>query len=100
MILYPRNKKILGKEYKQRLTPRPTRPDLGDIKRRRQSIFDMQLKIANANKSPPWTMSELDTVLKGLKNNKSRDHSGYVNEIFKPGVIGSDLKQHYNITKV
>ena len=85
-------KKLLGKEYKQRLRPRPTRSDLGDIKRRRQSIFDMQLKIANANKSSPWAMSDLDTALKGLKNNKSRDHAGYVNEIFKPGVIGSDLK--------
>ena len=86
-------KKLLGKEYKQRLRPRPTRPDLGNIKRRRQLIFDMQLRIASSNKSLPWTMSDLDTVLRGLKNNKSRDHAGYVNEIFKPGVIGSDLKE-------
>ena len=60
-------KKLLGKEYKQRLRPRPTRPDLGDIKKRRQLIFDMQMKIANANKSSPWNMSDLETVLKGLK---------------------------------
>ena len=37
-------------------------------------------------------MSDLDTVLKNLKNIKSRDHAGYINEIFKPGVIGTDLK--------
>ena len=38
-------------------------------------------------------MSDLDKALADLKNNKSRDHSGYVNEIFKEGVIGSDLKR-------
>ena len=30
-------------------------------------------------------------VLKSLKNNKSRDPHGMVNELFKPGVIGQDL---------
>ena len=93
LISSPREiKKLLGKEYKQRLRPRPTRPDLGDIKKRRQLIFDMQMKIANANETSPWKMSDLETALKGLKTNKSRDNEGYVNEIFKPGVIGTDLK--------
>jgi hypothetical protein len=31
-------------------------------------------------------------VLKKLKNNKTRDPQGLINEIFKPGVIGMDLK--------
>ena len=48
-------------------------------------------------------MSDLDTALKCLKNNKSRDPSGFVNEIFKPGVIGTDMKnsmlQMFNILK-
>ena len=38
-------------------------------------------------------MSDLELALKGLKNNKARDHSGFINEIFKPGVIGLDLKK-------
>ena len=37
-------------------------------------------------------MEELDKVLAKLKNNKSRDFEGYINEIFKTPVIGSDLK--------
>ena len=37
-------------------------------------------------------MEDLDKVLKSLKPNKSRDPHGFVNEIFKPGIIGFDLK--------
>ena len=32
-------------------------------------------------------------VLKNLKNNKSRDQLGLVNDLFKPSVAGIDLKQ-------
>ena len=37
-------------------------------------------------------MIELDKVLKSLKAGKSKDPNNYVCELFKPGVIGSDLK--------
>ena len=94
---------LLAKEYKQRLRPRPIRPDLGDLKERRDAIFDIQLKLAEENSSKPWTMDDLKRALSSLKNNKARDHSGYINEIFKPGTIGSDLKSSllimFNILK-
>ena len=38
-------------------------------------------------------MEDLDRALANLKNNKSRDPEGYINEIFKIGVIGTDLKK-------
>ena len=38
-------------------------------------------------------MSDLNKVLSKLKNNKSCDFQGYINDIFKPNVIGEDLKQ-------
>ena len=53
------------------------------------------MKFAEENKSQKWNMQDLEKALKGLKNNKSRDHAGFVNEIFKPGVIGSHLKSLY-----
>lgn len=86
-------KMLLAKEYKQRLRARPKRSDLGDLKTRRNEIFNLQMKLAEENKSQKWNIEDLERALKGLKNNKSRDHAGFVNEIFKPGVIGSDLKK-------
>ena len=53
----------------------------------------MKLKLAEANPSNPWTISDLETALHDLKNNKSRDPEGLINEIFKKNVIGTDLKQ-------
>ena len=44
-------------------------------------------------KSQEWTEDELDMALRDLKNNKSRDFDGFANELFKNGVIGSDLKK-------
>ena len=52
----------------------------------------MQLKLAEKTPSLPWKMSNLEEALKNLKKNKSRDHAGYANEIFKSDVIGDDLK--------
>jgi hypothetical protein len=86
-------KKLLAKEYKQRLRNRPVRGDLIGLKKRRKEIFDLQLRIAEETSSEPWSMDDLDRALKDLKNNKARDHAGYVNEIFKHGVIGTDLKK-------
>ena len=96
-------RKLLAQEYKLRLRSRPIRSDLGNLKLRRDEIFDLQLRLSEINKSQNWNMSDLDTALKCLKNNKSRDPSGFVNEIFKPGVIGTDMKnsmlQMFNILK-
>ena len=59
---------------------------------RKNEIFQLQLKLAENRTSLPWKMMDLEAALKNLKNNKSRDHAGYVNEIFKCQVIGQDLK--------
>ena len=85
-------KALLAKEYKMRLRNRPFRPDLGDIRLRKEKIFKMQLKLAENVSSPPWKIEDIEKALKSLKNNKCRDQDGYINEIFKPGVIGSDVK--------
>ena len=53
----------------------------------------MKLELAEANSSSLWTMTDLEAALKDLKNNKSRDNDGLVNEIFKKDMIGEDLKK-------
>ena len=37
-------------------------------------------------------MSDLERALSDLKKNKSRDFEGSINEIFKKGIIGDNLK--------
>ena len=39
-----------------------------------------------------WTIGNLDKVLKSLKNNQSRDPMGMINELFKPSIIGDEMK--------
>ena len=43
-------------------------------------------------KTPEWTMMDLNTVMKQLKNNKLRDPLGLANELFKPLNAGEDLR--------
>ena len=50
------------------------------------------MESAKLNTTPDWDMDDLNEALKSLKNNKSSDALGYINELFKPNVIGSDLK--------
>ena len=38
-------------------------------------------------------MNDLEIALKGLKKDKSSDALGYINELFRPEVIGSNLKE-------
>ena len=80
-IIYGPNelKKLLAKEYKERLRMRPIRPDLLNLKTRRKHIFEMKLKLALAKKSVHWKMSDLEIALAYLKKNKSRDNEGFIN---------------------
>ena len=86
-------KRLLEKEYQNRLRSRPYRFDLMHTKLRRKKLFDLKMRLSEKNISRPWTMNELEKALKDLKRNKSRDSDGYLNEIFKNDVIGKDLKR-------
>ena len=85
-------KKLLFKEYKNRLRSRPCLDNLIPSKSRKKRLFDLKLKFAENNKSQLWTSKELEKALNDLKRNKSRDSEGFLNEIFKNDVIGSDLR--------
>ena len=86
-------KNLLMREYKDRLRSRPTRPDLKSHKIRRNKIFELKIQLAKTNKSPDFSMKQLESAIANLKNNKSRDPSGYINELFKKTVIGDNLKE-------
>ena len=84
---------LLAKEYRERLRSRPIRPDMKSMKMRKKRIFQLKMKLAERTQSLEWTMQDLDEALKQLKNNKSRDNDGFINELFKKDVIGDDLKK-------
>ena len=78
--------------YKKRLENRTIQPNLNHLKQEKEELCKVRLEVAKENKTPPWTMTQLEKVLHNLKLNKSRDPLGYVNELFKPEVAGEDLK--------
>ena len=86
-------KNVLSKEYKHRLRSRPIRPDMKSLKKRKKLIFKLKQKLSQLSKTQDWTMKDLEKALSDLKNNKSRDFEGLINEIFKNEVIGDNLKQ-------
>ena len=80
------------KVYEKRLKNRPMKDNLSHIKDAKELLCEKILKLASLKKTPPWTMNNLNTVLKNLKKNKARDPYGFANELFMPGVVGDDLK--------
>ena len=82
---------LLHKEYKERLRPRPRHPNLEYIEELKCTSFKIKLEEAKDNKSPEWTMSDLNNVLNDIKKNKARDTYGINRSIFHTYCIGSDL---------
>ena len=85
--------KLALKTYKERLQNRPMKEELIDLKESKEELCQLRLELAGQNKSNPWTMDQLEVVLRNFKNNKSRDPMGFANELFKPNTAGSDLKK-------
>ena len=83
---------ITLKRYKQRLSPLQIKPELQVHEKQREALCDRRLKEAQENKTPDWSVKQLEVVLKQLKNNKSKDPLDLPNEIFKPPNVGCDLK--------
>ena len=66
--------------------------DFSHLQILKETLCDLRLKVTKMRRSEPWKEIELETVLKKLKKNKSRDPDGLINDLFKPGTIGTDLK--------
>ena len=85
-------KDLYLRTYKHRLRPRIIKDGLEDIFYLKTELWNSRLKELLSNKSKPWKMQDLEKVLKSIKNNKSRDPLGMINEVFKAGCAGADLK--------
>ena len=77
--------------YKERLSGNKIEKHLEELERDTNLLCEIRVKTSQRNKTQAWTMDDLKDVLKQLGNDKSRDPEGYINEIFKESVAGSDL---------
>ena len=85
--------KLYLSTYIHRLRHRPIREDLQDLFSLKHKLWEGRLTLLKSNVAKPWTEEDLDRVIKSLKNNQTRDPLGMLNELFKPGVMGKDLKK-------
>ena len=85
-------KQIIMRKYIIRLRKRPANPELKYLMQIKEENSKRIINIAREIKTPPWTEEDIFSVLKSLKSNKCRDPYSMVNEIFKPGVIGTHLQ--------
>ena len=85
-------KKLYLETYVHRLRNRPMKSEYEEIKKLKEELFELKMNLASCNKSAPWSMDDLNLVLKQLKNGKARDPNGWVNDLFGSEVAGSQLK--------
>ena len=85
--------KLIGEEYgKVRLRKRPTHPLNIEGKKIRKILLTLKMEVAKNKITAPFAMKDLETVLKTLKANKSRDPEGIDRTIFGMNTVGNDLK--------
>ena len=79
--------------YVERLKHRDMEPGCMSNYFKKVELWEMRFQYLKTQNTEDWTEDELTGTLKQLKNNKTRDPAGLINEIFKPSVIGKDLKE-------
>ena len=86
-------KKLYIEHFAHRMRQRPILPSLKSYQKTVEEDFYELLKISKMNKSPDWTLDDLNKVLRSLKRNQSQDTMEFSNEIFLNDNIGSDLRK-------
>ena len=86
-------KKLYVDTYRERLRNREMKPELMDIYFLKKELWDYRNEEMKNEKANRWNNKDLEAVIKKLKNNISRDPNGMINEVFKDGFIGTDLKE-------
>ena len=69
-------------EYERRLQNRTIKDDLSSLKIQKENLCHLRLDQAKKNKTPDWTMNQLDEVLKNICKNKAQDPEGLNRSIF------------------
>ena len=86
-------KSLYVNTYDNRLGEKEINDDFKELKMLKELLCQKRLELASFKKSEEITIKQIDKVLKSLKNNKARDPLMIANELFKDGVIGTNLKK-------
>ena len=86
-------KKLYIETYIHRLRKRPIRPEFKELEQLKLELFNKRMKIVKLQKYELWNLENIRYILKALKKNKSRDPHGFINELFRPENIGSDMER-------
>ena len=81
-------RKLYLDTYIDRLQHRKMKLEFLEVFNMKTELWKRRQKALKSIKSSDWSLTDLNYVLKGLKNNKSRDPHGLLNDIFKPGLAG------------
>ena len=65
---------------------------MNTLYKKKVALWKLRFSSLRSTKSANWGIKELRDTIKSLKNNKTRDPSGLLIELFKPPVIGQDLE--------
>ena len=87
-----RLKELYNQTYKHRLRNRDIKEELMDVYFLKMELWESRMVELVANKSENWNLKDLRLSCKSLKVNKTTDPNGMINELFKEGVIGTDLE--------
>ena len=85
-------KHLYAATYKHRLRHREMKAEYKDVFILKNHLWMRRLHNLKQKITHPWTIRNIDKVLKSLKNNQSRDPLGMINEVFKHGIIGNAMK--------
>ena len=58
----------------------------------KNELWKYRLSSLKGKVTNPWTINNLEKALNSLKNNQARDPMGLINELFKPGILGEQMK--------
>ena len=85
-------KQLYLEHYKQRLAHRDIRIEYRENYDKKVRLWQLRSERLKVKVTDDWSVQELRQAIKLLRNNKSRDPSGLLNELFKYPVIGKDLE--------
>ena len=85
-------KQLYIKTYQHRLRHRKMDGKYSDILLLKNELWVRRFEQCRKKTTNPWTIDNIDKAIKSLKNNQSRDPLGMINELFKSGIMGTELK--------